>query len=123
MERKAGVVQASALEAQHEAVAEILDDSIKSAVDFQIYQQAPGSDSSPLPPGNSSGDYLVCINQQGTSEFQLDGMPLQNQQHHGKLVKQRLFPGASQISDQHTALKKPIFNSSLWFDMYNTKMK
>ena len=41
MQRQAAVIQASALEAQHEALAEIMDDSIKSATDFQIYQTAP----------------------------------------------------------------------------------
>src|SRR5260221_11841557 len=92
MQRQVAVLQAVALEAQHEALADIMDDSIKSAVDFQIYQQAPGSDSSPLPTGNSSGDYLVCINQQGTSEFHFDGMQIEYQQTQGKVVKKRLFP-------------------------------
>lgn len=113
MQRQAAVLQASALEAQHEALAEIMDDSIKSAVDFQIYQQAPGSDSSPLPPGNSSGDYLVCINQQGTSEFHFDGMQIEYQQTQGKVVQKRLFPGVSQVSDPNTGQKEPVFNSSL----------
>ncbi|MFZ0502945.1 MAG: type II secretion system protein, partial [Chthoniobacterales bacterium] len=36
MQRQAAVLQATSLEAQHEALAEIMDDSIKSAVDFQI---------------------------------------------------------------------------------------
>ena len=39
MQRQAAVLQATALEAQHEALAEIMNDSIKSAVDFQIYHK------------------------------------------------------------------------------------
>jgi len=113
MQRQAAVLQASALEAQHEALAEIMDDSIKSAVDFQIYQQAPSSDSSPLAPGNSSGDYLVCVNQQGRSEFHFDGTQIEYQQTQGKVVQKRLFPGVSQISDPNTGQKEQVFNMYL----------
>jgi hypothetical protein len=113
MQRQAAVLQASALEAQHEALAEILDDSIKSAVDFQIYQQAPSPSSSPLAPGNSSGDYLVCVDQQGTSEFYFDGTQIEYQQTQGKAVQKRLFPGVSQVSDANTGRKVPVFNMYL----------
>ena len=113
MQRQAAVLQASALEAQHEALAEIMDDSIKSAVDFQIYQQAPSSDSSPLAPGNSSGDYLVCVNQQGKSQFHFDGTQIEYQRTQGKAVQKRLFPGVSQISDPNTRQKEQVFNMYL----------
>jgi hypothetical protein len=112
-QRQAAVLQASALEAQHEALAEIMDDSIKSAVDFQIYQQPPGPDSSPLAPGNSSGDYLVCVNQQGKSEFHFDGTQVEYQQTQGKVVQKRLFSGVSQVSDPNTGQNKPVFNMYL----------
>ena len=110
MQRQAAVLQATALEAQHEALAEIMDDSIKSAVDFQIYQQAPSSDSSPLAPGNSSGAYLVCVNQQGRSQFHFDGTQIEYQQTQGKVVQKRFFTGVSQVSAPNTGQKEPVFN-------------
>jgi hypothetical protein len=110
MQRQAAVLQATALEAQHEALAEIMDDSIKSAVDFQIYQQAPSSDSTPLAPGNSSGDYLVCVNQQGRSQFHFDGTQIEYQQTQGKVVQKRFFTGVSQVSAPNTGQKEPVFN-------------
>jgi hypothetical protein len=113
MQRQAAVLQASALEAQHEALAEIMDDSIKSAVDFQIYQQAPSSDSTPLAPGNSSGDYLVCVNQQGRSQFHFDGTQIEYQQTQGKVVQKRFFTGVSQVSAPNTGQKEPVFNMYL----------
>jgi hypothetical protein len=113
MQRQAAVLQATALEAQHEALAEIMDDSIKSAVDFQIYQQAPSSDSTPLAPGNSSGDYLVCVNQQGRSQFHFDGTQIEYQQTQGKVVQKRFFTGVSQVSAPNTGQKEPVFNMYL----------
>jgi hypothetical protein len=120
MERQAAVLQATALEAQHEALAEIMDDSIKSAVDFQIYQAAPNdSGSGPLAPGNSSGDWLVCVNQNGTREFHFDGGQIEYQQTENGVVQKRVFPGASRSSsnDQQTNGQptngQPIFNSNL----------
>ena len=115
MERQAAVLQATALEAQHEALAEIMDDSIKSAVDFQIYQAAPNNiGSGPLAPGNSSGDWLVCVNQNGTREFHFDGGQIEYQQTENGVVQKRVFPGASRRSsnDQQTN-GQPIFNSNL----------
>lgn len=117
MQRQAAVLQATSLEAQHEALAEIMDDSIKSAVDFQIYETAPPSNpSSPLPPGNSSGDWLVCVNQNGTAEFHFDGAQIEYQQTGNGPVQKRVFPGASRTStnDQTNNDRnnnKPIFNS------------
>jgi hypothetical protein len=120
MERQAAVLQATALEAQHEALAEIMDDSIKSAVDFQIYQAAPNNiGSAPLAPGNSSGDWLVCVNQNGTREFHFDGGQIEYQQTENGVVEKRVFPGASRSSsnDQQTNGQptngQPIFNSNL----------
>jgi hypothetical protein len=113
MQRQAAVLQATALEAQHEALAEIMDDSIKSAVDFQIYQQAPSSDSTPLAPGNSSGDYLVCVNQQGRSQFHFDGTQIEYQQTQGKVVQKRFFTGVSQVSAPNTGQQEPVFNMYL----------
>jgi type II secretory pathway pseudopilin PulG len=99
MQRQLAVLQATALEAQHEALAEIMNDSIKSAVDFQIYQDAPtGSGNGPLAPGNSSGDWLVCVNQNGTATFHFDGTQFELQQTGNGAVQKRLFPGASRVS-------------------------
>jgi prepilin-type N-terminal cleavage/methylation domain-containing protein len=96
MQRQVAVLQATALEAQHEALAEIMNDSIKSAADFQIYQDAPASSGSgSLAPGNSSGDWLVCVNQNGTSTFYFDGAQIEWQQTRNGAVQKRVFPGAS----------------------------
>jgi type II secretory pathway pseudopilin PulG len=114
MQRQAAVLQASALEEQHEALAEIMDDSIKSAVDFQIYQAAPPNlGSSPLTPGNPSGDYLVCINQEGTSVFHFDGSQIEYRQTGSGAVQRRLFPGASRVPNGTSDPGKPIFISTL----------
>jgi prepilin-type N-terminal cleavage/methylation domain-containing protein len=120
MQRQLAVLQATALEAQHEALAEIMNDSIKSAVDFQIYQDAPtSSGNGPLAPGNSSGDWLVCVNQNGTTTFHFDGAQFEFQQTGNGAVKKRVFPGASRAStnsDQTNSTqnsnKSPIFNLS-----------
>src|ERR1700746_2883211 len=120
MQRQVAVLQATALEAQHEALAEIMNDSIKSAVDFQIYQDAPtSSGNGPLAPGNSSGDWLVCVNQNGTTTFHFDGAQFEFQQTGNGAVQKRVFPGASRAStnsDQTNSTqnsnKSPIFNLS-----------
>jgi hypothetical protein len=125
MQRQVAVLQATALEAQHEALAEIMNDSIKSAVDFQIYQDAPtGSSNGPLAPGNSSGDWLVCVNQNGTSTFHFDGARLELQQTGNGAVQTRVFAGASRASPNNGQLNnngqpdnaqnshEPIFNLS-----------
>jgi prepilin-type N-terminal cleavage/methylation domain-containing protein len=120
MQRQLAVLQATALEAQHEALAEIMNDSIKSAVDFQIYQDAPtSSGNGPLAPGNSSGDWLVCVNQNGTTTFHFDGAQFEFQQTGNGAVQKRVFPGASRAStnsDQTNSTqnsnKSPIFNLS-----------
>jgi type II secretory pathway pseudopilin PulG len=121
MQRQVAVLQATALEAQHEALAEIMNDSIKSAVDFQIYQDAPtGSGNGPLAPGNSSGDWLVCVNQTGTTTFHFDGTQIECQQMGNGPVQKRVFAGASRSpsspdNDQPDNVqnsKKPIFNVS-----------
>jgi prepilin-type N-terminal cleavage/methylation domain-containing protein len=120
MQRQLAVLQATALEAQHEALAEIMNDSIKSAVDFQIYQDAPtGSGNGPLAPGNSSGDWLVCVNQNGTTTFHFDGTQFEFQQTGNGAVQKRVFPGASRFSSsdgQPTGAQNsnntPIFNLS-----------
>jgi prepilin-type N-terminal cleavage/methylation domain-containing protein len=96
MQRQVAVLQATALEAQHEALAEIMNDSIKSAVDFQIYQDTPtSSGNGPLAPGNSSGDWLVCVNQNGTTTFHFDGTQIECQQTGNGAVQKRVFAGAS----------------------------
>ena len=120
MQRQLAVLQATALEAQHEALAEIMNDSIKSAVDFQIYQDAPASSGNgPLAPGNSSGDWLVCVNQNGTTTFHFDGTQFEFQQTGNGAVQKRMFPGASRFSSndgQPTSAQNnnstPIFNLS-----------
>jgi hypothetical protein len=111
MQRQAAVLQASTLEEQHEALAEIMDDSIKSAVDFQIYQETPPGLTSPLAPGNSSGDYLVCVNQDGTREFHFDGTEIDYQQNQGPAVQRRIFPGVSPVTQNGKS--QPVFNSGL----------
>jgi hypothetical protein len=114
MQRQVAVLQATALEAQHEALAEIMNDSIKSAVDFQIYKDAPpSSGGGPLAPGNSFGDWLVCVNQNGTREFHFDGGQIEYQQTENGVVQKRVFPGAARSSsnDQPTN-GQPIFNSN-----------
>jgi prepilin-type N-terminal cleavage/methylation domain-containing protein len=99
MQRQVAVLQATALEAQHEALAEIMNDSIKSAVDFQIYQDAPTSPGNgPLAPGNSSGDWLVCVNQNGTTTFHFDGAQIECQQTGNSAVQKRVFAGVSRAS-------------------------
>ena len=99
MQRQAAVLQATALEAQHEALAEIMNDSIKSAVDFQIYTDAPtSSGNGPLTPGNASGDWLVCVNQNGTTSFHFDGAQIECEQTGNGAVQKRVFPGASSAS-------------------------
>ena len=120
MQRQAAVLQATALEAQHEALAEIMDDSIKSAVDFQIYQEAPtSSGNGQLAPGNSAGDWLVCVNQNGTQEFHFDGAQILYQQTQNGAVQKRVFAGASRVSSSNGQTNsgqtnnKPIFNSDL----------
>jgi type II secretory pathway pseudopilin PulG len=117
MQRQAAVLQATALEAQHEALAEIMNDSIKSAVDFQIYQEAPtSSGNGPLAPGNSSGDWLVCVNQNGTTMFHFDGTQIECQQTGNGAVQKRVFPGASRASTSGAqngnaqSNSEPIFN-------------
>jgi hypothetical protein len=119
MQRQVAVLQATALEAEHEALAEIMNDSIKSAVDFQIYQDAPtNSGNGPLAPGNASGDWLVCVNQNGTTTFHFDGAQFEYQQIGSGAVQKRLFPGASRVSpnkDQTNSgqnSNQPIFNLS-----------
>jgi hypothetical protein len=120
MQRQASVLQATALEAQHEALAEIMDDSIKSAVDFQIYQDAPtSSGNGPLAPGNSSGDWLVCVNQNGTILFHFDGAQIECQQTGNGAVQKRVFPAASRASSNgaqnpnaQSNLTSPIFSVS-----------
>ena len=120
MQRQVAVLQATALEAQHEALAEIMNDSIKSAVDFQIYQDAPtSSGNGPLAPGNASGDWLVCVNQTGTTTFHFDGAQIEYQQTGNGAVQKRAFPGASRAStnsDQTNSTQNsnnsPIFNLS-----------
>src|SRR6202008_2028501 len=85
--------------AQHEALAEIMNDSIKSAVDFQIYQDAPtGSSNGPLTPGDSSGDWLVCVNQNGMTRFHFDGAQIECQQTGNGAVQTRVFARASRAS-------------------------
>jgi prepilin-type N-terminal cleavage/methylation domain-containing protein len=99
MQRQVAVLQATALEAQHEALAEIMNDSIKSAVDFQIYQDAPASSgNASLAPGNASGDWLVCVNQNGTTTFHFDGTEFELQQRRNGAAQKRVFPGASRAS-------------------------
>jgi prepilin-type N-terminal cleavage/methylation domain-containing protein len=113
MQRQVAVLQATALEAQHEALAEIMNDSIKSAVDFQIYQDAPtGSSNGPLAPGNSSGDWLVCVNQNGTTRFHFDGAQIECQQTGNGAVQTRVFTGASRGSPNGQNSHQPIFNLS-----------
>ena len=119
MQRQVAVLQATALEAQHEALAEIMNDSIKSAVDFQIYQDAPtGSGNGLLAPGNSSGDWLVCANQNGITTFHFDGTQIEYQQTGSGAVQKRVFAGASRASpnndqpDNAQNSNKPIFNLS-----------
>ena len=119
MQRQVAVLQATALEAQHEALAEIMNDSIKSAVDFQIYQDAPtGSSNGPLAPGNSSGDWLVCVNQNGTTRFHFDGAQIECQQTGNGAVQTRVFTGVSRASpnndqpDNGQNSYHPIFNLS-----------
>ena len=119
MQRQAAVLQATALEAQHEALAEILDDAIKSAVEFQIYEtDPPNYGGSPLAPGNSSGDWLVCTNQNGTTVFHFDGVQIEYQQTGTGAVQKRVFPGASRASSNSAQTgnaqsnNEPIFNVS-----------
>ena len=125
MQRQVAVLQATALEAQHEALAEIMNDSIESAVDFQIYQDAPtGASNGPLAPGNSSGDWLVCFNQNGTTRFHLEGAQIECQQTGNGAVQTRVFVGASRPSpnngqpdndeqpDNGQNSSQPIFNLS-----------
>lgn len=125
MQRQVAVLQATALEAQHEALAEIMNDSIKSAVDFQIYQDAPtASSNGPLAPGNSSGDWLVCVNQSGTTRFHFDGAQIECQQTGNGAVQTRVFAGASRASPNNSQSNnndqpdnaqnshQPIFNLS-----------
>jgi prepilin-type N-terminal cleavage/methylation domain-containing protein len=125
MQRQVAVLQATALEAQHEALAEIMNDSIKSAVDFQIYQDAPtSSGNGPLAPGNSSGDWLVCVNQNGMTTFHFDGTEIEYQQTGSGAVQKRVFAGASRASannnqpnnndqpDNAQNSHQPIFNLS-----------
>jgi prepilin-type N-terminal cleavage/methylation domain-containing protein len=109
MQRQAAVLQATALEAQHEALAEIMDDAIKSAVDFQIYQTVPNNvGEGALAPGNSYGDWLVCVNQNGIAEFHFDGGQIQYQQTQNGVAQTRVFPGASRSSTSDQG----IFNIS-----------
>ena len=114
MQRQAAVLQASALEEQHEALAEIMNDSIKSATDFQIYQGNPPGLISPLPPGNASGDYLVCVNQTGTSEFHFNGTAIEYQLTltQGHSVQKKVFPGATQAKDDSSKQSVPVFMNS-----------
>jgi type II secretory pathway pseudopilin PulG len=119
MQRQVAVLQATALEAQHEALAEIMNDSIKSAVDFQIYQDAPASSGNgPLAPGNPSGDWLVCVSQNGTTTFHFDGAEIEYQQTGSGSVQKRVFPGVSRASpnkdqrDNAQNSDQPIFNLS-----------
>ena len=111
MQRQVAVVQASALEAQHEALAEIMDDSIKSATDFQIYQATlPNVSSTPFPPGDAAGDYLVCANQDGTRVFHFDGSQIEYQLTVNGATQKRAFTGASRVpKNSQSGAGDPIF--------------
>jgi hypothetical protein len=118
MQRQAVVLQATALEGQHEALAEIMDDAIKSAVEFQIYQTAPASSGSgPLAPGNASGDWLVCVNQNGTALFHFDGAQIECQQTGNGAVRKRVFPGASRASSSSAQNDNAQSNSEAIFSV------
>lgn len=98
MERQAAVLRAAALEGQHEALAEIMSDSLKSAVDFQIYDSAPAkSESEPLTPGVPAGDCLVCIGQGVIYEFYLKGNQIEYDQTVNGSVQTRIFSSASKV--------------------------
>jgi len=107
MERQAAVLQAAALEGQHEALAEIISDLLKSTVDFQIYETAPAKlETEKLIPGLPAGDCLVCFAQGGTSEFYLKGNQVEYDRFVNGAIQTRVFSGVSKIDGQ------PLFSIS-----------
>ena len=108
MLRQAAVLQAAALEGQHEILAESMSDSIKSATDFQIYQ-APLSnlENQLLAPGSPAGDCLVCVGEGMVKQFYLNNTQIEYQIVQAGSVQTRVFAGVSKVSG------RPIFNTDL----------
>jgi hypothetical protein len=68
--RQFKVLEANALEAQHEGLAEAMSTSIQSATAFQIYAVEPViTFDSPLAPGEPEGNFLVCKRAGFVEEF------------------------------------------------------
>ena len=112
MQRQTAVLRAAAMEGQHEALAEIMSDALKSAVDFQIYDSGPAnSKSEPLTPGVPAGDCLVCIGQGVTYAFYLIGDQIQCDQMVNGSVQTRIFSGASKVGQSLFNMNRGILQA------------
>jgi type II secretory pathway pseudopilin PulG len=107
--RQYKVFGANALEARHEALAEAMAASIKSATAFQIYTTDPGIKfgSSSLPPGESTGNLLVCMRSGLVEEFAFAGNRINYTQLDGGDPRVKYFSGAS------TTHGAPLFDANL----------
>ena len=95
--RQYKVLRANALEARHESLAEAMSTSIKSATAFQIYTVDPGIKfgSPSLPPGESTGNLLVCKRSGLVEEYALAGNQITYTQLDGGNPRVKYFDGAS----------------------------
>jgi hypothetical protein len=102
------VVDANALEAWHESLAEVMSASIKSATAFQIYSTDPGiKPGSALPPGEPTGNLLVCERPGLVEEFAFSGKEITYKQLDQKAPRSKYFDHAS------TTDGAPLFNTNL----------
>jgi prepilin-type N-terminal cleavage/methylation domain-containing protein len=96
--RQYKVLGANALEARHETLAEAMLSSIKSATAFQIYATDPGVKfGSSLTPGESAGDFLVCVRAGLVEEFGLSGNQIIYTQFDGSSPRPKFFDQASSV--------------------------
>jgi type II secretory pathway pseudopilin PulG len=106
--RQYKVLSANALEAQHESLAEAMSASIKSATAFQIYATDPGIKfGSPLPPGESPGNLLVCVRSDLVEVFAFSGNQISYTQLDGGHPRVKYFYDASTIGGT------PLFDTNL----------
>jgi prepilin-type N-terminal cleavage/methylation domain-containing protein len=102
------VLAANALEARHENLAEAMTESIKAATAFQIYASDPGikfSSQIALPPGETRGNFLVCVRPGFIEEFALSGNQI--------IYTQLDEAGARSKSYDKVSTSAPLFDTNL----------
>jgi type II secretory pathway pseudopilin PulG len=106
--RQYAVLSANALEARHENLAEVMTESIKAATSFQIYAADPGtkfSSTLALPPGETRGNFLVCIRAGFIEEFALSGNQISYTQLDAAGARSKFYGGVSTSA--------PLFDANL----------